>query len=42
MEVTGKSRPSSGEASADLQGILQSLDIHTDINEKFGTADHSV
>lgn len=42
MEVTGKSHLSSGEASADLQEILQSLDIDTDVNEKFGTTNCSV
>ena len=42
MEVTGKCHPSSGEASADLQEILPSLDIHTDIHEKFGATSYSV
>lgn len=32
MEVTGKCHPSLGEASAHLQEILQSFDIHTDIH----------
>lgn len=37
MEATGKSHPSSGEASADLQEILQLLGIHIVNADKFGT-----
>lgn len=35
-EATGKSHPSSGEASADLQEMLQLLGIHRVIPDKFG------
>jgi len=42
LEVTGGSHPSLREASAHIQGVLQLLGVHTDINEKFGTADNSV
>lgn len=37
MEATGKSHPSSGEASADLQEVLQLLGIHIVNPDKFGT-----
>lgn len=37
VEATGKSHPSSGEASADLQEMLQLLGIHRVIPDKFGT-----